>query len=49
MTMFPRYDRQMAVLRRDERLDWLDLTRPGNELLQALAAGSFKIARLRER
>ena len=49
MTMFPRYDQQMAVLQRDERLDWVDLTKLENALLQALAAGSFKVARLRER
>jgi putative SOS response-associated peptidase YedK len=39
----------MAVLRRDQRMDWLDLTVRKDELLQPLPAGSFKVARLRER
>lgn len=45
----PYHDRQMAVLRRDQRMDWLNLTMPENELLQPLPTGSFKVARLRER
>lgn len=45
----PHHDRQMAVLRRDQRMDWLDLTVPENELLRPLPTGSFKVARLRER
>jgi putative SOS response-associated peptidase YedK len=42
------HDRQMAVLRRDRRLDWLDQTIPEHELLKPLSAGSFKVARLRQ-
>jgi putative SOS response-associated peptidase YedK len=38
----------MAVLRRDQRMEWLDLTRPEDELLRPLPAGSFRVSRLRE-
>ncbi|MER8808242.1 SOS response-associated peptidase [Mesorhizobium australicum] len=44
----PYHDRQMAVLRRDQRMDWLDLTVAEDELLQPLPPGSFKVARVRE-
>jgi putative SOS response-associated peptidase YedK len=44
----PYHDRQMAVLRRDRRMDWLDLTMPEDALLQPLPTGSFKVARLRD-
>lgn len=44
----PYHDRQMAILRRDQRMDWLDLTVPENELLRPLPAGSFNVARLQE-
>lgn len=37
----PYHDRQMAVLRRSQRLAWLDGTRPERELLRPLPAGSF--------
>jgi putative SOS response-associated peptidase YedK len=32
-------DRQMAVLRRRQQMDWLDLSRPEHELLQPLLIG----------
>jgi putative SOS response-associated peptidase YedK len=38
-------DRQMAVLRRRQRMDWLDLSRPEHELLQPLPIGAFQIER----
>jgi putative SOS response-associated peptidase YedK len=41
----PYHDRQMAVLRRAERMAWLDLTVPEAELLRPLRAGSFRVAR----
>lgn len=44
----PYHDRQMAVLRRDQRMEWLDLAVPEQELLQPLPVGSFKVERLRE-
>lgn len=43
----PYHDRQMAVLQRDQRMAWLDLTRPEEELLRPLHAGSFSVSRLR--
>lgn len=39
----PFHDRQMAVLRRDQRMAWLDRTRREDELLQPLAPGTFKV------
>lgn len=39
----PFHDRQLAVLRRDERMAWLDLTRHEAEILRPRAAGSFKV------
>jgi putative SOS response-associated peptidase YedK len=41
----PYQDRQMAVLRRRQRMDWLDLSRPEHELLQPLRVGAFRIER----
>ena len=41
----PYHDRQMAVLRRRQRMDWLDLSRPEHELLQPLPIGAFRIER----
>lgn len=41
----PYQDRQMAVLRRRERMDWLDLSRPEHELLQPLPMRAFRIER----
>jgi putative SOS response-associated peptidase YedK len=41
----PYHDRQMAVLRRRQRMDWLDLSRPEQELLQPLPIGAFRIER----
>ncbi|RWH82257.1 SOS response-associated peptidase [Mesorhizobium sp.] len=43
----PFQDRQMAVLRRDQRAAWLDKTMPEDELLQPLPTGSFKVERPR--
>ncbi|MGR9426292.1 SOS response-associated peptidase family protein [Rhizobium leguminosarum] len=43
----PHHDRQMVVLRRDQRLAWLDLTEPEEELLRPLPAGSLSVSRLR--
>jgi putative SOS response-associated peptidase YedK len=37
------HDRQMAVLKRDQRLDWLDANQPEHELLQPLPAGTFRV------
>jgi putative SOS response-associated peptidase YedK len=34
----------MAVLRREQRMAWLDLTCPEDELLRPLPAGSFKVS-----
>ena len=42
----PYLDRQMAVLRREERMAWLDMTCPEFELLRPLPAGSFIVSRL---
>lgn len=41
----PYHDRQMVVLRREERMAWLDLTRPETALLRSLPKGTFRIAR----
>jgi putative SOS response-associated peptidase YedK len=41
----PYHDRQMAVLRRRQRMDWLDLSRPEHELLRPLPVGAFRIER----
>ncbi len=37
------HDRQMAVVRRDQRMAWLDLTRPEADLLRPLPPGSFHV------
>jgi putative SOS response-associated peptidase YedK len=42
----PYHDRQMVVLRRGRRMDWLDLARPESELLQPLPAGAFRVERV---
>jgi putative SOS response-associated peptidase YedK len=39
------HDRQMAVLRRRQLMDWLDLSRPEHELLRPLPIGAFRIER----
>ena len=39
----PYQDRQMAVLRRGQRLDWLDELVAEDELLRPLPAGSFRV------
>lgn len=41
----PYHDRQMAVLRRRQRMDWLDLSRPEHQLLKPLPIGAFRIER----
>ena len=43
----PYKDRQMAVIRREHRNAWLDLTMPEEELLRPLPAGSFRVQRAR--
>jgi putative SOS response-associated peptidase YedK len=44
----PYHDRQMAVLRREQRMAWLDMTCPEDALLRALPAGSFTVSPLHE-
>lgn len=44
LDLAPFHDRQMSVLRRDERMAWLDFTCPEGELLRPLPAGSFKVS-----
>ena len=44
----PYRDRQMAVLRREQRLAWLDMTCPESDLLRPLPAGSVIVSRLDE-
>ena len=41
------HDRQMAVLRRDQRLDWLDSLVGEDALLRPLPAGSFSVKEAR--
>ncbi|HAO42295.1 SOS response-associated peptidase [Bradyrhizobium sp. INPA01-394B] len=41
----PYHDRQMAVLRRNERMGWLDAMRPEADILCPLPAGSFRVSR----
>src|SRR5882724_1310437 len=38
----PYHDRQMAVLKRSQRLEWLDLTVPEGELLRPLSKDTFR-------
>jgi len=38
----------MAVLRREERMAWLDLTHPEAELLRPLPPGTFKVSHRRD-
>lgn len=44
----PYHDRQMTVLRRDERMDWLDMKRPEEDVLRPLPPGSFRVSRLHQ-
>jgi putative SOS response-associated peptidase YedK len=44
----PFHDRQMAVLRREQRMAWLDRTCLEEELLRPLPAGTFVVSQLRE-
>lgn len=39
----PFHDRQMSVLRREQRMAWLDRTCPEGDLLQPLQPGSFTV------
>ena len=39
----PYHDRQIVLLRQNEALDWLDLTRPEAELLRASPAGALSV------
>ncbi|MBY5690425.1 SOS response-associated peptidase [Rhizobium leguminosarum] len=39
----PYHDRQMAVLTRDQRMDWLDGLLPEEEILRPLPAGTFRV------
>jgi putative SOS response-associated peptidase YedK len=41
------HDRQMAVLRREQRLDWLDTLVAEDELLRPPSAGSFRVKEIR--
>ncbi|MBB3354624.1 putative SOS response-associated peptidase YedK [Rhizobium sp. BK049] len=41
----PFHNRQMAVLRRDQRLAWLDGLMPEEEILRPLPAGTFRVKR----
>ncbi|MGY4197276.1 SOS response-associated peptidase family protein [Bradyrhizobium sp. USDA 4520] len=43
----PLHDRQMAVVRREQRMVWLNRTCREDELLRPLPAGTFKVARAR--
>ncbi len=43
----PIHDRQVVVLERDAWRSWLDLTRPEDELLRPLPAGSLAVERVR--
>ncbi|MDW9652899.1 SOS response-associated peptidase [Sinorhizobium meliloti] len=40
----PYHDRQMVVLRREQRVEWLDRTRPEAELLRPLPGGSLHVS-----
>jgi putative SOS response-associated peptidase YedK len=42
----PYNDRQLAVLRRVQRMEWLDLTRPEEELLRPLPRRTFDVGRV---
>jgi putative SOS response-associated peptidase YedK len=44
----PFHDRQMAVIRRQQRMAWLDRTCREDQLLQPVPAGSFNVSRLRD-
>jgi hypothetical protein len=46
--MKPYHDRQICVLRPEEGLHWLTLSRPESELLQSPSQGTFKVTTLRE-
>jgi putative SOS response-associated peptidase YedK len=39
----PYHDRQMAVLTREQRMDWLDGLVPEEEILRPLPAGTFRV------
>jgi hypothetical protein len=41
----PYHDREMTVLCRDDRMAWLDMSRPECNLLHTLPPGSFRVSR----
>lgn len=43
----PIHSRQMVVLKREDWQSWLDLSKPEQELLQALPAGSLAVDQVR--
>ncbi len=43
----PIHDRQMVVLKREDWIHWLDLTKPESELMQPLPAGSLSVEQVR--
>lgn len=45
----PYHDRQMMVLRREDRALWLDMTVPEDELLRPLPGATFRVSRLHRR
>jgi len=42
------HDRQLAVVRRDQRMAWLDLAQPEAELLRPMPAGVFQVTTRRK-
>lgn len=42
----PYHDRQIVLLRRDQALDWLDLTRPEADLLRPSPAGALAVEKV---
>jgi putative SOS response-associated peptidase YedK len=45
----PYHDRQMMVLRREDRALWLDMTVPEQELLRPLPGASFRVSQIHRR
>jgi putative SOS response-associated peptidase YedK len=44
----PHHGRQMAVLRREGRSTWLDMTHPEQDALRSLPGASFRFSRLHQ-
>ena len=42
----PYHDRQIVLLRRDQALEWLDLTRPEADLLRPASAGTLAVEKV---